>query len=240
MRIDVQLLPISLTPEIISEKRVVVIDVLRATSVIAQAISQGALEIVPVSTVEEAFQIVKKFPLGTTILGGEKDTRRIEGFDMGNSPREYVSEKIKGKRIILRTTNGTQAFHRVSSGKEVMAGSFLNLGAIAEKCVKGVEDLFIFPSGDEGLFSLEDAVCGGKLIDQILKKRIGPIQLSDASHAAHLLFKRFEKDVVEAFRLSRHGQKLIRLGLGEDLSYCGQSDLFSMVPIFKEGAIRTR
>ncbi len=238
MNIDVQLIPLSLPAEMISKKRVVVIDVLRATTVIAQALNQGAIEVVPVSTVEEAFQKVKEFPPGTTLLGGEKDTRGIEGFDLGNSPREYISEKIKGKRIILRTTNGTQAFHHISSGKKVMVGSFLNLDAIAERCVKGEEDLFIYPSGDEGLFSLEDTVCGGKLIDQVLKKKKQPIQLSDASQAAHFLFKRFENDLVEAFRLSRHGQKLIRLGLEEDLTYCGQSDFLSVVPIFKEGVIR--
>jgi 2-phosphosulfolactate phosphatase len=238
VNIDVQLIPFSIKPEIISKKRVVVIDVLRATSVIVQAITQGALEVIPVSTVEEAFQKIKEYPLGTTLLGGEKDTQRIEGFHLGNSPREYISERVRDKRIILRTTNGTKAFHLVASGKEVMAGSFLNLNAVVERCLNGNEDLFIFPSGDEEIFSLEDTVCGGMLIDRLLKKEKRLFVLSDASLAAHLLFKRFETDLVEAFRLSRHGQKLIRLGLEEDLIYCGQPDLYSIVPIFQEGVIK--
>ena len=117
MLVDIQLLPISPHPERLSDRTVVVIDVLRATSVIVHAIWQGAQEIIPVATVEKAFQIAKTFPRGTTLLGGERETRKIEGFDLGNSPREYVTEKVKGKRLILTTTNGTKAFHFVSSGK---------------------------------------------------------------------------------------------------------------------------
>jgi len=238
MNIDIQLIPFSLNPEIISDRVVVVMDVLRATSVITHALSQGALEIFPVSTVEEAFQLLKTFPPGTTLLGGEKDTRRIEGFDLGNSPKEYIAERVKEKRIILRTTNGTKAFHLVSSGKEVMVGSFFNIGAVAQRCVEIDRDLLLFPSGDEGNFSLEDTVCGGMLIDLILKRGKKDVMLIDASRAAHVLYKRFEANLVEAFHLSRHGNKLINLGLGDDLLYCSQIDITDIVPIFRKGVIK--
>jgi 2-phosphosulfolactate phosphatase len=238
MNIDIQLIPFSLNPEMISERVVVVLDILRATSVITHALSQGALEIFPVSTVEEAFQLVKTFPPGTTLLGGEKDTRKIEGFDLGNSPKEYVVNRVKGKRIILRSTNGTKAFHLVSSGREVMVGSFFNIGATAEKCMKLDRDLLLFPSGDEGNFSLEDTVCGGMLIDLILKKGKEDVVLTDASRAALFLYKTFETDLLEAFRLSHHGRKLIRLGLGDDLPYCAQMDITHLVPVFREGVIK--
>ena len=238
MNIDIQLIPFSLNPEIISDRVVVVMDVLRATSVITHALSQGALEIFPVSTVEEAFQLVKTFPPGTTLLGGEKDTRRIEGFDLGNSPREYVAEKVKEKRLILRTTNGTKAFHLVSSGEVVMVGSFFNIGAVAQRCIEIDRDLLLFPSGDEGNFSLEDTVCGGMLIDLILKKWKKPIALSDASHSAQILYRRFETNLSEALHLSHHGKKLIDLGFGDDLPYCAQTNITQLVPIFKNGVIR--
>ena len=145
MNIDVQLIPFPPKPEMISERVVIVMDVLRATSVIIHALSQGALEIFPVATVEEAFQFAKTFPPGTTLLGGEKDTRRIEGFNLGNSPKEYIAERVREKRLILRTTNGTKAFHLVSSGKEVMVGSFFNIGAVAQRCVELDRDLLLFP-----------------------------------------------------------------------------------------------
>jgi len=223
---------------LLSKQVIVVIDVLRATSVMVHAMSQGTIEILPVLTVEQAFQLAKTFPSGTTLLGGEKDTRRIEGFDLGNSPREYIANRVKGKKLILRTTNGTKAFHLVSSGKEILVGSFFNIGAIAKRCLELDQDLLIFPSGDEGNFSMEDTVCGGMLIDLILKKREKYVNLTDASYGACFLYQRFEANLLEAFHLSHHGNKLIDLGLGDDLPYCAQTDITSIVPVFRNGIIK--
>jgi len=203
-----------------------------------QAMSQGAREIIPVKTVEEAFQIVKSFPPGTTVLGGERESRKIEGFDLGNSPREYQGEKVRGKRLILTTTNGTKAFHAVSSGKKVLVGSFLNIAAVAERCFELNQDLFIYLSGDEGNFSLEATVCGGMLIDQIIKKGRRSLTLTDASRSAHILFQKFGANIVESFYLSQHGRDLVDRGFGEDLPYCAQVDTTNIVPVFEEGVIR--
>jgi 2-phosphosulfolactate phosphatase len=238
MEIDIQLLPIRPDPASLSNRSVVVLDILRATSVIVHALSQGAKEFIPVLSVEEAFDTKKKFPPGTTFLGGEKDTQPIEGFDLGNSPREYLSERIGGKRIILRTTNGTQAFHLIAPAREVMVGSFFNIEATARRCVELNLDLLIFPSGDEGRFSIEDTVCGGMIIDRIVNMRGEDVILTDASNAARILFKRFENNPVEAFRLSHHGNKLVRLGRGDDLPYCARTNIVELVPVFRDGIIR--
>ncbi len=239
MHLDIRLLPVVPEPDAISSKSVVVIDVLRATSVIVHGISQGALEILPVNTVEDAFQIVKHFPEGTALLGGERGSRKVQGFDLGNSPREYIAAKVSGRRVILTTTNGTKAFHSVSSGKEVMTGSFFNIRAIARRCLDLGNDLLIFPSGDEGGFSLEDTVCGGMLIDRILMEAQRPVVLTDASRSALILYQRFKENPVEAFRLSTHGMDLIERGFEEDLDYCAQVDLTDIVPVFRKGAIRS-
>jgi 2-phosphosulfolactate phosphatase len=238
MHIDIQFLPSPPDPSLLSNRVVVVIDVLRATSVMVHALSQGAKEIIPVKTVDEAFQAAKTFSHNTTLLGGERETQRIEGFDLGNSPREYIAEKVQGKRLILTTTNGTKAFHSISSGGEILVGSFFNISATAQRCLEMGWDIFIFPSGDEGNFSLEDTVCGGMLIDQIIRKGKKPLTLTEASHSAHILYQRFEANLVEAFHLSRHGKELIGLGHGEDLPYCAQTNITSIVPIFREGIIR--
>ena len=238
MEIDIQFIPSPPGPDILSNRAVVVIDVLRATSVMVHALSQGASEIIPVATVEEAFQTANSFSPGTTLLGGERGSKRIPGFDLGNSPREYVSEKVNGKRLILTTTNGTKAFRFVSSGEEVMVGSFLNIGATAQKCFGLDRDLLLFPSGDKGNFSLEDTVCGGMLIDLISGKGGKPVVLTDASRAAHVLYQRFKANLVEALRLSNHGKDLIDLGLGDDLPYCAQTDITDIVPIFRDGVIK--
>jgi len=240
MQIDIQLMPSSPKPYLLSDRVVVVIDVLRATSVMIHALSQGALEIIPVATVEEAFQMAKAFPRGAILLGGERESKKIQGFDLGNSPREYTAEKVRGRKLILTTTNGTKAFHLVSSGREVFAGSFFNIGAIARRCLELGKDLLIFPSGDEGDFSLEDTVCGGMLIDLITKKGQKPISLTDASYGARILYERFEANLLEAIHLSRHGKELMKRGFGEDLAYCVQTDMTDIVPEFKDGVIRAK
>jgi 2-phosphosulfolactate phosphatase len=237
MLIDVQYLPSSPTPNHLLNRAVVVIDVLRATSVIVYALSEGAKEIIPAKTVEEAFQMAKAFPPNSTLMGGEKGSNRIEGFDLGNSPQEYGAEKVKGKRLILATTNGTKAFYLVSSAPHILVGSFFNIGAIAQRCLELNKDILIFPSGNDGNFSLEDTVSGGMLIDQVIKRRKMDVVLTDASHSAYILYQRFEANLVEAFHLSRHGKELIDLGHGDDLPFCGQVDITDIVPIYKNGVI---
>ena len=238
MQIDIQLIPVEPAVESLSNSVVVVIDVLRATSVMVMAISQGAQELLPVRTVEEAFELARGFPPGTTLLGGERGGKQIEGFDLGNSPREYQGEKIRGKRLIMTTTNGTKAFHSVASAREVIAGSFFNAGAIAARCLRLGYDLFIFPSGNYGKFSLEDTVCGGMIIDLLLKKGGGPIHLSDAALCAHILYQKFGNSLSEALHLSSHGKYLISIGLEEDLPYCARADITDLVPVFRDGVIR--
>jgi 2-phosphosulfolactate phosphatase len=239
MQIRIQLIPSPPDPNLLSHRVVVVIDVLRATSVIVHALSQGLEEVIPAKTVEEAFRLAKAFPPHSTLLGGERDSNKIEGFDLGNSPKEYMQEKVRGKRLILSTTNGTKAFYSVSSGEVIMVGSFFNIGATVKKCLELDKDLLIFPSGDRGDFSLEDTVCGGMLIDGIIRKGKGPLFLTDDSHSARILYQKFETNLVDAFHLSRHGKELVDRGHKEDLSYCAQIDMTDIVPVFKEGMIRS-
>ncbi len=177
MRIDVSLLPNELPAERLEGRAVVVIDVLRATSVMVRAIAEGALELLPVRTVEEAFALAKRFPRETTLLGGERGGRQIEGFDFGNSPREYTPARVRGKRLIMTTTNGTKAFHSVAAAREILVGSFFNVGALADRILASGLDLVIFPSGNYGQFSLEDTVCAGMLTDLIAKKEAKGLEL---------------------------------------------------------------
>jgi len=238
MQINLQLIPFPPNPVFLSDRVVVVIDVLRSTSVMTHAMSQGASEIIPVATVEEAFQMAKAFPKGSIILGGERESKKIPGFDLGNSPKEYVAEKVKGKKLILTTTNGTRAFHLVSIGREILVGSFLNIGAITQRCLELDKDLLIFLSGNEGNFSLEDTICGGMLIELITREKKKSISLTDASYCAQILYQRFQNKLLEAFHLSDHGKGLIQRGFEEDLFFCSQINVTNIVPIFREGVIK--
>jgi 2-phosphosulfolactate phosphatase len=238
MNVEVQLEPGPPPADLLTDRAVVVFDILRATSVIIHALAEGATEIIPVITVEEAFELAKTFPPGSTLLGGERGSRKIEGFDLGNSPREYSAQRVRGKRVILTTTNGTRAFHSVSDGKKVWVGSFLNMEALARGCRQLEDDLLLYPSGDKGGFSLEDAVCAGMLIGRIMDRRERAVRLTDAARAAWILYQRFEANLEEAFSLSNHGKDLIELGLKEDLAYCARTDRFDLVPFLQQGVIR--
>jgi len=237
MEIDIQLVPFLPNSNAFLDRTVVVIDVLRAASVVVYAMYQGALEIIPVATVEEAFQMAKAVGESSILLGGERESKNIPGFDLGNSPKEYVGERVRGKRLILTTTNGTKALHLVSSGKEILVGSFLNIGAVAQRCLELNRDLLIFPSGDEGNFSLEDTICGGMLIELITGRGKKSISLTDASQCAKILYQRFEDNLSHAFRLSHHGKELVNRGFEDDLVYCAQINITDIVPEFKAGVI---
>ena len=184
--------------------------------------------------------MAKVFPPGSILLGGERESKKVPGFDLGNSPKEYAAERIRGKKLILATTNGTKAFHLVSSGKEILVGSFFNIGAAARRCLESDRDLLIFPSGDEGDFSLEDTICGGMLIELITRKGKKSISLTDASYSAQILYQGFKDNLLRAFQLSHHGKELIIRGFEDDLVYCAQIDITRLVPIFKEGVIRAK
>jgi len=238
MEIDTQLVPSPTNSDALLDRTVVVIDVLRATSVIVHAMSEGASEVLPLASVEEVLRMAKAFPRGSVLLGGERGSGNIPGFDLGNSPREYVTGKVGEKKLILTTTNGTKAFHLVSSAKEILVGSFFNIGAVAQRCLESGRDLLIFTSGDEGNFSLEDTVCGGMLVDLIFEKKKEPISLTDASQCAQIVYRRFKNNLLEAFRVSRHGRELVDRGFEDDLAYCAQIDITSLVPVFREGVIR--
>src|SRR4030042_665710 len=204
MRIDARLIPSSSHLQDLASQSVVVIDVLRATSVMVQALSSGVKEIIPVTTVEEAFQIAKSFPSETRLLGGERESRKIAGFDLGNSPREYITARVKGKTLVLTTTNGTKAFHAVSSGKTILVGSFLDVSAVAQRCLHQETDVLLYASGDEGGLPPEDTVCGGMIIDRLIHLAKPPIELTDASQMALVAYQRFQRDLMEALRLSHH------------------------------------
>src|SRR4051794_21946566 len=87
----------------------VVFDVLRAGSSMVTALSNGAAEIRLVATPDEAREVAAKLQPGTFLLGGERGGVKIEGFDLGNSPREYARNRVTGKTIVFTTTNGTEA-----------------------------------------------------------------------------------------------------------------------------------
>jgi 2-phosphosulfolactate phosphatase len=149
-------------------KLVVVIDVLRAASTIVQACENQVERIIPVAGVEDASKLVPTLERKKTLLGGESEGRKIEGFDLGNSPLEYTLELVKGKTLILSTTNGTVAITRSAPADEIVVGCLLNLGAVvAHLASSGADSVALLCSGNLGQLALEDFLCGGLVVARL-------------------------------------------------------------------------
>jgi 2-phosphosulfolactate phosphatase len=218
-------------------KTSVVIDVLRATSTIVHALENEAKEIIPVANVEFAVKISGGMFSGQTLLGGERNTKKVEGFALGNSPLEYLKELISGKTIILYTTNGSKAIVKAKFSQTLLICSFLNISAVANYISDFNKDFEILCAGKGNVFSMEDTVCAGKLISEIMKIR-NDIELSDSARASLALNKNFGKNILNMLKETEHGRLLIDNGFEEDLKFCSKLNYSNVIPYFSGNIIK--
>lgn len=188
-----------------TKKTTVVIDVLRASSTVVNAIQNDAKEIIPVTTVEFAVKVSGGMFGGQTLVGGERNTRKVEGFALGNSPLEYVRDIVAGKTIILYTTNGSKSIVKAKFSENLFVCSFLNLAAIVNHINELNKDFEILCAGKANTFSLEDTVCAGKLISELEKIR-EDLELTDSAHGSIAMNKVFGKNILKMLKESDHGR----------------------------------
>jgi 2-phosphosulfolactate phosphatase len=236
MKLDVYLTPGEVTAPALAGRTVVVLDVLRATTTIVQALSVGAKSVFPVGSIEEALRLANNFGRDEVLLAGERRCLPIEGFDLGNSPREFTPEKVAGKILVMTTTNGTAAMTLTVSSARVYIGSLLNLGAIIDELVETEADPVLLCSGRERHFALEDAACAGEFATRLIAARPGDWTLNDGAHAALALTREFGTGV-PMFELSAGGRGIVEAGLHEDLPFCAQVDLLDIIPVLHERSI---
>ena len=237
MKIEVAFTPAELAGIDLGDRVVVVLDVLRATSTIVEALANGARAVSPVSTVDEAVRLAEALGREGVLLAGERRSLRIDGFDMGNSPLEFTRERVSGKQIVLTTTNGTVAILASATARRVLIASYLNLGAVAEELVHDGGPASIVCSGRERRFALEDALCAGALVRRVSERTNGALELNDAARAAVDLFAAYGADLAGAFARTAAGRQLIDAGLEADLEYCTRTDVHAVVPELRDRQI---
>lgn len=237
MKLNILFSPIVADELYFTGKTSVVIDVLRASSTIITALSNGAKEVVPVATVEFAVKVSGGMFGGQTLLGGERNTKKIEGFALSNSPLEYEEKIVNGKSIIFYTTNGTKALAKAKFSENLFVASFLNLKSVANHLVSLGNNVEIICAGRNNFFSLEDTVCAGMLASEIKKKNKN-IELNDSVNSALALNAKFGKDILSMLRLSDHGKLLIENGFEEDLKYCSQLNTHKLIPYYTNGVLK--
>ena len=237
MKVNVLLSPNNVGELYFTSKTTVVIDVLRATSVIVQALNNGAKEVIPVGSIDFAMKISVNAHGGQTLLCGERNTKMIDGFDLGNSPHDYTKGLVHRKSIILFTTNGSKAIVKAKYSQKLLVASFNNLSAIAERLIDLGSDVEIVAAGSNGMFCIEDTICSGALI-QTMKSLKEDIEITDAGWASLVLNDQFGSDVGKMLRESEHGKILIGNGFEEDLAFCSERDNMPIVPFYKGGEIK--
>lgn len=222
-----------------SQSLAVVIDVLRATSSIVQAFSSGSKRVIPAMNRSEALVIKNKYP--EALLAGEEEGLKIPGFDLGNSPREYTTQVVRGKTIITTTSNGTKAILGAASqgADPVLICSFLNLWAVKDFIRKSQrsdgKDVYIVCAGSLGDFSLEDFACAGALANEL--EALGYCLNPDAKEAQRR-FIPYGQNILQILEDSHHGQNLKSLGFQDDLTFCANLGSQTVVPVLtKEGLV---
>jgi 2-phosphosulfolactate phosphatase len=219
---------------------VVVVDVLRTSSTIVRAYENGAEWIIPVAQVEDATRLVQTLDREKALRGGEREGRMIEGFDLGNSPLEYTSKIIKGKTLILSTSNGTLAITGSAAATEIVVGCFLNLSAVvAHFMAARPKRVAILCAGNQGQLALEDFVCGGLMVARLEQTSRARLALNDGAVAAKVLAASMS-DIGEVVRSSSHGRLLAELGFEKDLDFCSKIDRYGTVPTVVDGRISGR
>ncbi len=237
-RIEVHFTPASVGEELLTGKNVVVIDVLRSASTIVVALTNGAREIIPVGDMESGYKVFSALTREVTLRCGERNGKMIEGFDLGNSPLTFSEEKVKGKSIVLLTTNGTAAMVKARYAKNLLVASFINLSGVVNLIQSWNSDVVIVCSGQDNRFSLEDTICAGKIVSGLMNDEKEKLQLDDSARSAVALDKIFGSDVLEMMKHSDHGKHLSEIGFEEDLQFCSQMDSFSGVPMLNGGVIK--
>lgn len=235
MKIETYFSAAEVDPAAVSGRTAVVIDVIRATSTMVEALANGAAAIYPTLQTDDAIRLASSLGREDTLLCGERKGLAVEGFEFGNSPREFTREKVEGKRLVMSTTNGTRAFLAASGAERVVAGSFLNLSAVAE-AVSDAPAISIICAGKENHFSMDDALCAGHLIRALTALREG-VTMGDASRAA-LTFVEIYRADAEFLASTAAGQALVEIGLEADLPFCAQIDRHALVPEMYERMIR--
>jgi 2-phosphosulfolactate phosphatase len=218
---------------------VVVIDVLRATTTITHALENGAQTVIPCLEPEDAIAVRNRVGRDRVLLGGERESKKIVGFDLDNSPASYDRAIVSGKTVAFTTTNGTRALQRVghAGATAVLCGSLINREAVvtALGAIDAREALLVC-AGQDGEFSFEDFFCAGAIADQCLT-RFPDVSISDAGLAAVVTFRNGQHHIADAIGSGEHAQALAALGFGDDIKAAAQIDTIAIVPTYRDGEI---
>jgi 2-phosphosulfolactate phosphatase len=236
-RIDVLLGP-PWPAEVVRGTHVAVVDVLRATTTIATALAAGAAGVIPVAEPADGIDLANRLGRDRVLLCGERDSQRIEGFDLDNSPASFTPQAVQGKTLIMTTTNGTRALRAVTTAASVRTAALVNRTAVADALAHETGDIYVVCAGESSGFALEDALGAGALVD-VLLTLIGDVELGDGARAAALLYRCVADRLTDAVASADHAQVLAAKGFGGDVTRCAALDTLDVAPTLRDGILVT-
>lgn len=238
MKLSVYFTPLGLKPQDIQGKPVLVIDVLRTTTSIVAAMSNGARAVLPAATVDDALRIAQNLERDAVVLCGERNMQKIEGFALGNSPIEMTRPAVEEKTLVMATTNGTPAIVAAESGGLVMIGAATNFSAAVELAQAAFEEggeINILCSGRERQFALEDAYTAGRYAQAIIPTgQRRSTDLNDGAIAALELVRRYGDKWKRAISASAAARGLKTGGFRQDLAAATEVDTYKVVPLYED------
>ena len=220
MRVDVAVTPDGLDRAAVATSTVLVIDVLRASTCIVTALTNGCAAITPVAGLPGA------------LVAGERRGEPLEGFDLGNSPLEFTRARIGGRAVIMTTSNGTRALLAARGAAAIGVAAFVNLGAAAAWALAARRDVLLLCSGERGARSLEDHVCAGVLVERLLAAEPGAHATAAAQEAAALA-RPYGKEVGRLARDSSWARHLASRSRAADVAACLTLDTSTVVPVYR-------
>jgi len=212
---------------------VVVIDILRATSAMVTAFEHGVDRIIPVATIEEARQYLGR---PGYIVAAERNGEVVEGFAFGNSPLAFREVDLKGKTIVMTTTNGTKAIHLARNARKMVIGAFLNISALTDWLLKQDDNILLLCSGWKDKFNLEDSVFAGAVMDKLLESGKFGVE-EDSSIAAKYLYMAAKENYLSILKAAPRRKRLEQLKLFDDVKFCLTPDQSRMIPELKDGVL---
>jgi len=243
MKIDVRFDPFELDELELRGKNIVVVDVLRASTTIAVALNNGAREIIPVESIENAVKISGSLFGDVTLRGGERNGKTIQGFNLGNSPLEYTEATVKGKSIIFCTTNGSVAMYKSRFAQNLAIGAFVNISKVIEFIKEIRQDFHLICAGRANAFSnfsLEDSVCAGMIVHKLSADKALALELTDSSLASQSLYKTYGRSLLKMMKNTEHGRYLTEIGFLEDIKIAAAEDSYPILPILSGNVIKLR
>jgi 2-phosphosulfolactate phosphatase len=230
-----------LTPKDQAPDCAIAVDVLRATSTIATVLSAGGEAVQVFSDLDELIAVSETWPPQKRLRAGERGGGKVSGFELGNSPLDCTPELVEGRRLFISTTNGTRALKRVQHSATVLTAAFINRAAVVQYLLeKQPETVWIVGSGWEGSFSLEDTACAGAIAHAVVEQSQLPAEElagNDEVISAIALYSQWQNNLLGLFHHASHGKRLLRLECDDDLKYCSQTDILTVLPMQQEPGV---